>query len=158
VQRALKEPRGKGEAWRLERPKTKQAVRSVPLMPSTVQALKEHRKRQAEEQLAAGGAWGIDTEPGLIFTSTLGTYLRQSNLHRRHFKPILERAELPDMRVYDLRRSAATILLALGENPKVVQERLGHRDVGMTLTTYSHVVAGIQEQATARLAQALGGV
>ena len=157
VQRALKEPRGKGDVWRLERPKTQQAVRSVPLMPSTVQALKEHRRRQAEERLALGGAWGLDTEPGLIFTSTIGTYLRQNNLHRRHFKPILAAAKLPDMRVYDLRHSAATILLALGENPKVVQERLGHRDVAMTLNTYSHVVEGIQKQATARLAQALGG-
>ena len=157
VQRALKEPKGQGGTWRLERPKTKQAVRSIPLMPSTLQALREHRKHQAEARLAVGKSWGKDTEPDLIFTSSAGTYLRQGNLLRRHFKPILAAAGLPDMRVYDLRHSAASLLLALGENPKVVQERLGHRDVGLTLNTYSHVVQGMQAQATAKLAQALGG-
>jgi len=61
-------------------------------------------------------------------------HLRKSNLHRRSFKPILARAELPDMRVYDLRHSAASILLALGEGVKVVQERL-HASVTLTLDT-----------------------
>ena len=155
VQRALKEPRGEGDKWRLERPKTKTAIRNVHLMPHTVEALREHRKRQVEERLAAGEDWGTGTEPNLVFTTSTGTYIRQSNLHRRHFKPILQAAGLPDMRIYDLRHSAASILLALGENPKVVQERLGHRDVGLTLNTYSHVVEGLQQQATARMAQAL---
>ncbi len=157
VQRALKEPRGEGDGWRLERPKTAKAVRNIPLMPSTVRGLKEHRKRQVEERLAAGENWGAKTEPNIIFTTSTGTYIRQSNLHRRHFKPILKVAGLPDMRPYDLRHSAASILLALGENAKVVQERLGHANVGMTLNTYSHVLKGMQEQATARLATALGG-
>lgn len=155
VQRALKEPRGEGDTWRLERPKTKTAVRGVHIMPRTVEALREHRKRQVEERLAAGEKWGAGTEPDMIFTTSTGTYIRQSNLHRRHFKPILTAAKLPDMRIYDLRHSAASILLTLGENPKVVQERLGHRDVGLTLNTYSHVVEGLQAQATARMAQAL---
>lgn len=158
VQRSLKEPLGEGGTWRLERPKTKTAVRSVPIMPDTVQALREHRKRQIEERLAAGEDWGANTEPNLIFTTSAGTYVRQSNLHRRNFKPILKAAGLPDMRLYDLRHSAASILLALGENPKVVQERLGHRDVGMTLNTYSHMLEGLQQQATARMAQALQSV
>jgi integrase len=156
VQRALKEPRLKGETWRLERPKTKQAVRSVPLMRSTVDALKEYRKKQLELRLKAGEHWADGCDPDLIFTTEIGTYLRKSNLHRRHFKPILKAAKLPDMRIYDLRHSAATILLALGENPKVVQERLGHRDVKLTLDTYSHVVEGLQAQATAKLEAAFG--
>lgn len=75
--------------------------------------------------------------PGLL---SVGTYLRQSNLHVRRFKPILTRAELPDMRVYDLRHSAATILLALGENAKVVQERLGHSTMTLPMDTYSPVL------------------
>ncbi len=158
IQRALKEPLEKGStAWRLERPKTKQAVRSVPIMPETLRALKEHRKRQLQDRLAAGESWSATTEPNMVFLSSTGTHPRQSNLLRRHFKPILTAAKLPEMRVYELRHSAASILLALGENPKVVQERLGHRDVGLTLNTYSHVVHGLQQQATARMAQALAG-
>ena len=155
VQRSLKEPAGKGAAWRLEAPKTKRAVRSVPLTERTLQALKEHRRRQAEERLAAGQYWADGCESDLIFTSNVGTYLRQSNLHRRHFKPMLEKAKLPDMRIYDLRHSAASLLLALGENPKVVQERLGHSTITLTMDTYSHVLEGLQQQATSRLEQAL---
>lgn len=157
IQRALKEPRGKEEGWRLERPKTKQAIRSIPLMARTLEALRQHRKRQAEEKLKLGKAWGEGSEPDMIFTTTTGTYPRLANLHRRHFKPVLAAAQLPDMRIYDLRHSAASILLALGENPKVVQERLGHRDVALTLNTYSHVVDGLQQQATAKLESAFGG-
>ena len=153
VQRSLKEPAGKGAAWRLERPKTKRAVR-VPLTERTLQALKDHRRRQAEERLVVGQYWADGCEPDLIFTSSTGTYLRQSNVHRRHFKPMLEKAQLPDMRMYDLRHSAASLLLALGENPKVVQERLGHSTITLTMDTYSHVLEGMQQQATSRLEQA----
>ena len=156
VQRALKEPAGRGAAWRLEAPKTKRAVRSVPLTESTLRALREHRRKQAAEQLALGKYWADGCEPDLIFTTSVGTYLRQSNLHRRHFKPALTAAKLPDMRMYDLRHSAATILLALGENPKIVQERLGHSSITLTMDTYSHVLEGMQQQATLRLAEALG--
>jgi integrase len=154
VQRALKEPATKGAEWRLERPKTKKAVRSVPLTDRTLAALRDHRKKQAKDQLAFGEHWADGCEPGMIFTTAWGTYLRQSNLHRRHFKPLLEEAELPDMRIYDLRHSSASLLLALGENPKVVQERLGHSSITLTMDTYSHVLEGMQQQATDRLAQA----
>ncbi len=156
VQRALKEPRLKGDTWRLERPKTKQALRSIPLMQRTVEALKAHRKMQAEQRLKAGTYWAAGCEDGLIFTTEIGTYLRQSNLHRRHFKPILKAAKLSPMRMYDLRHSAATILFSLGQNPKVVQERLGHKDVSLTLDTYSHGLPGMQQQATAEMEKAFG--
>jgi integrase len=59
------------------------------------------------------------------------------------------------MRVYDLRHSAASLLLALGEHPKVVQERLGHSSITLTKDTYSHVLEGMQQQATPRLSDAL---
>lgn len=123
-------------------------------MNSTVQALKEHRTQQAKEKLAFGEAWGADAEKDVIFTTNRGTYPRHSNLHRWHFRPLLAPAKLPEMRVYDLRHSIASILLVRRENPKVVQERLGPTNASMTLNTYSHVLAGIQEQATARLEEA----
>ena len=61
------------------------------------------------------------------------------NLVRRHFKPLLKKAGLTDIRIYDLRHTMATLLLLNGENPKVVSERLGHASVVLTLDTYSHV-------------------
>jgi integrase len=129
---------------------------SLSSLTNRTLALKEHRKKQVKERLAFGEHWADGCEPDMIFTTKWGTYLRQSNLHRRHFKPLLEGAELPNMRIYDLRHSSASLLLALGENPKVVQERLGHSSITLTMDTYSHVLEGMQQQATDRLGAAFG--
>jgi integrase len=54
------------------------------------------------------------------------------------------------VRFYDLCRTIATLLLASGEDPKVVQERLGHASISETLDRYSHVSADMQQRAAAR--------
>ena len=60
--------------------------------------------------------------------------------------------ELPSsFRLYDLRHSCATVLLAAGENPKVVSERLGHASIVLTLDTYSHVLPDMQQEAARKL-------
>jgi integrase len=84
--------------------------------------------------------------------------MKLRNLLRRHFKPILKRAGLPDsIRLYDLRHSCATLLLAAGENPKIVSERLGHASIVLTLDTYSHVLPSMQQAATEKLETILFG-
>ncbi len=66
------------------------------------------------------------------------------NLAARSFKPILKRAGLPEtVRVHDLRHTCVTILFHLGQDPKKVQELLGHANIGITLDTYSHVLPGM---------------
>lgn len=75
---------------------------------------------------------------------------------QKHFKPILERASLPTtLRLYDLRHSCATLLLAANENPKVVSERLGHASITLTMDTYSHVIPDMQQGASDKLEQML---
>jgi integrase len=49
------------------------------------------------------------------------------------------------------RHTAATLLLTQNVHPKVVQERLGHAQIHITLDTYSHVLPSMQKDATARL-------
>ena len=66
-----------------------------------------------------------------------------TNLLGRHFKPLLTRAELPAIRLHDLRHTCATMLLKMGQHPKYVQELLGHANISITLDTYSHVIEGI---------------
>jgi integrase len=58
---------------------------------------------------------------------------------------------LPEIRLYDLRHTTATLLLSAGENPKVVSERLGHASIVLTLDTYSHVLPKMQKEATAKI-------
>ena len=58
----------------------------------------------------------------------------------------------------DLRHSAATLLLAAGENVKVVSERLGHASVTLTLDTYWHVLPTMQEAAAEKLERMFGAM
>ncbi len=62
----------------------------------------------------------------------------------------LERAELPDIRLYDLRNTFATLWLESGEHPKILQETLGHSRISITLATYSHVAPHMQREAMGR--------
>jgi integrase len=49
----------------------------------------------------------------------------------------------------ELRHTHATLLLAAGVHPKVVQERLGHSSVQISLDVYSHATKGMQDDAAA---------
>jgi integrase len=69
--------------------------------------------------------------------------LDSHNVARTSFKPLLERAELPDIRFHDLRHTCATLLLSRGHHPKLVQELLCHASVALTLDRYSHVLPGM---------------
>ena len=139
--------------WEFAEPKTAQSARSIPLPPTVVRALLEHRRLQAAEKLKSGEKYETHD---LVFAGPRGHALQLRNLVNRHFKPILKTARLPEsIRLYDLRHSCATLLLSQGEHPKVVSERLGHASVTLTLDTYSHVLPTMQQQAAERLEQAL---
>jgi Phage integrase family len=62
----------------------------------------------------------------------------------RQFKALLTAANLPNIRLHDLRHSCATLLLAQGVNPRVVMETLGHSQESLTLNTYSHVLPALR--------------
>jgi len=63
------------------------------------------------------------------------------------FRRIIKRAGLRDVRIHDLRHTHATLMLKAGVHPKIVSERLGHANIGITLDIYSHVLPGMQESA-----------
>jgi integrase len=123
-------------------------------LPASVsRSLVEHRRHQAEERLKAGPEY---KNFNLVFATGEGQPLIRLNVVQKHFKPILERAELPTtLRLYDLRHSCATLLLAANENPKVVSERLGHASITLTMDTHSHVIPDMQQGASDKLEQML---
>ena len=98
-----------------------------------------------------GDAW---EENNLIFPSPKGTPLDQSNMDKV-FKECLQEAGLPEIRFHDLRHTAATLMLQQGIHPKVVQERLGHSDISLTLNTYSHVLPSMQDEAAEKMDELL---
>jgi integrase len=75
----------------------------------------------------------------LIFLSEFGRPVNLNSFVYKHFKPILTRARLPMIRLYDLRHTAATLALTVGVSPKVVSEQLGHTSAAFTMDVYSHV-------------------
>lgn len=121
----------------LTEPKTETSKRAVTLPKVASEELKKHLDQLHRTQ-------------GLIFTTSAGTPIHPRNFIR-HFKAALQEAGLPDIRVHDLRHSHASLLLASGVNPKLVQERLGHASITLTLDTYSHVIPSLQEEVAKRL-------
>ncbi|NNM92086.1 MAG: site-specific integrase [Candidatus Eremiobacteraeota bacterium] len=113
-------------------PKTKAGTRRVALGALTVGALRRRRTLAERE--------GFATPDDLVFPTLAGTAQRKSNLHRRWWHPLLEKAALPRIRLHDLRHSAASLSLAAGTNARVVSERLGHADPSLTQRVYQHTV------------------
>ena len=92
---------------------------------------------------------------GLVFCTRRGTPIRRDNLHDKHWKPLLQRSGLPDIRFHDLRLTCATLLLTKGVHPKIVSEMLGHSSIAITLDTYSHVIPGLGDAAAGAMEEAL---
>jgi integrase len=133
--------------------KTDYSRRKINLSATAAEALGAHRTRQIEERLAKGPAWE-DWE--LVFCTTTGTPLNGKSLLQRGLRPLLKRADLPPLRVHDLRHSCATLLLLQGVHPKIVSEMLGHASVAITLQIYSHVLPDMQKQATEAMDRLFG--
>ena len=129
-------------------PKRESAKRAIKLLPEAVEALEAHRRRQLKERLRAGPRW---QERGYVFPSNKGTPMSGDNLRNRNFRSILEKANLPKLTFHELRHTFATLQLTIGQQPKVVQEILGHASITQTMNTYSHVIEGMQEEAAERL-------
>ena len=116
-----------------------------------VEALRSHRKRQVEERVRASDYADSD----LVFATTIGTPLEAQNIVNHHFKPLLRRAGLPDIRWHDLRHTAATLLLSRGVHPTLVQHLLGHASITMTLDRYSHWMPSMGRATAAAMDEAL---
>jgi integrase len=129
-------------------PKTARGRRTVRLDAATVAALREHRKRQAAERLQMGSGW---TDHGLVFSRVDGTLLHPERFSRS-FGDRVRQLGLPRIRLHDLRHGWATMALGAGVHPEVVQERLGHANIGITLDVYSHVTAGLHDDAAEKVA------
>lgn len=137
----------------LATPKTHRSNRQIALMLSAVSALRAHRARQAEERLRAGVAW---TEWDLVFCNQVGGPLQKGNVLAKGFVPLLQRASVRRVRFYDLRHTAAALLLGRGVPVKVVSELLGHASIAITLDIYAHVLPDMQAQAAEVMEAALG--
>jgi len=89
-----------------------------------------------------------------VFANPFGAYIHPNTLNAA-FHRLTIAAGVPRIRFHDTRHTSATLLLAEGVHPKIVQERLGHSDIAMTLNRYSHVTPHMQSAAANALETAL---
>jgi integrase len=127
----------------IKRLKTSSARRRVTIPQETVDALRAWRKSTLEERLYLGDGW-VDT--GLVFVRETGAAPHPDGISK-HFVRVLDRHQLPRIRLHDLRHTHATELLRAGLPAKTVSERLGHAGIHITLDTYTHLVPELHRQA-----------
>ncbi|MBE9512856.1 MAG: site-specific integrase [Chloroflexi bacterium] len=132
-------------------PKSSHSRRQIAMSPSLALLLRKHKTNQQAQRILLGKVLG---DSDLVFTYVDGKALDPKVISHNCAK-ILKRAGLPHIRFHDLRHTHATLLLKAGVHPKIVSERLGHANIGITLDTYSHVLPGLQEKAAERFDEML---
>lgn len=125
--------------------KSERSRRVVSLPPSAAQVLQEHREEQTMKMAEAGREL---REDDLVFSDVQGKPLRPDTVTHAWVK-LVRRIGLKGVRLHDARHTHASLMLKQGVHPKIVQERLGHASIQITLDTYSHVAPGLQEAAAA---------
>lgn len=128
--------------------KTERGRRTLALDAGTVAALVDHREAQLQERALLGQP---ADDRNLVFCNPDGTPIWPRSMSRA-FANRVDATDLPRVRLHDLRHGHATLALLAGVHPKVVQERLGHATISITLDVYSHAIPAMQEDAAARVA------
>lgn len=145
-------------------PKTKRSVRDIKMIPQLAKALKTHRRAQAIEKMNRLKAKLPYNDYGqefadLVFTKQEGGPVKKEQLRKREFIPAIKACQtkketwIPQIRIHDLRHSAATYLLDIGTPIEVVAEILGHATPSFTRKTYIKDNVKRQEKAMERMAQ-----
>jgi len=116
--------------------------RLIPLCNEVLDCLKQHRLRNFDTEYIFSRP---DAQP--IYPESIYDYIKR----------IGKKLGMPSVTVHTLRHTSATLLLESGENPKVVQELLGHASISTTLDIYSHVIPGMKQQAVTKLTELING-
>lgn len=147
VRQAAQSQKGKGVV--LVPTKTEASESPLPLPDVLIPILREHLATLDEERTYS--KW---KENDLLFPTVVGTAMSGRNLVR-HFKAMLKRADLPEIRFHDLRHSCASLLIALGVHPRVVMEILRHSQISTTMNIYAHTLPQVNRDAVNSLADLL---
>lgn len=125
--------------------KTKASNRTIDLSNSTLEVLKAQKAKIEQQKSILGNGYNSDHD--LVIATQIGTPVDSSNLRKRIFSPLIEKADVPKIRIHDLRHTSASLLFNKGVNIKVISERLGHSSISITLQTYSHILPTMQRDA-----------
>lgn len=130
--------------------KSRDAVRTIDLDDGLVGVLRQQRKQQAAERLAAADYLASE----YVFTKPTGGSYHPQSLSKLLGR-LSEEIGVPRLTAHGLRHTSATLMLATGVPPKVAAERLGHADATLFTNLYSHVTPTMQRDAADRIGAAL---
>lgn len=133
-------------------PKTSAGGRTINLDEETLEVLRRHRTAQLQERLRAGASY---VDHGLVFAHSDGTPHHPDRVSRS-FRLATKKAGVPEVRLHDLRHCHATLLLLAGVPAHVVQRRLGHSHVSITLSVYAAVMPSQDREAADAFAAVMG--
>jgi len=128
-------------------PKTAKSRRLIALSPSNAIVLREHLEAQQKMRQSLGLQPLTDSD--LVFAHYDGSPLLPDSITHAWMK-LVRRCGLKGVRLHDARHTHASLLLKQGVHPKIVQERLGHSGIAITLDLYSHVAPGLQQAAASK--------
>lgn len=141
----------KGGKVIFRQPKTAKGKRTVALPPSAFMVLNDYRKNKEAGSILLGKPL---SDSDLVFSDLEGKpYLPNTITHA--WINLVRHTGLKSIRLHDARHTHASLMLKQGIHPKIVQERLGHSSITITLDTYSHVAPGLQEAAARRFDDAM---
>lgn len=132
-------------------PKSKTSKRMIKVGKNTIQKLYAQEATVMQLKEFAGENW---SEHDLVFPNTVGSPLEQGNI-RRTYQKLIKEANLPYIKFHELRHTSATLMLQAGTNLKIVQNRLGHSQISLTLDTYSHVLPNMQDEVAEKMDELL---
>ena len=119
----------------IKQPKTNSGNRTIAISDSLVKILKRHKIKQIKNKMKLGEYY---KDNNMVCCYEDGRLFNPKRFSAK-FHELLEDNNLPLIRFHDLRHSHASLLVKIGIEPKVISERLGHSNIGITMDLYSHL-------------------
>ena len=116
--------------------------------------LLKHREKQEQMKKVMRSAYSKEYTD-YVCVDALGELI-EPNYVTDHFKVVLKEKGLKPVRFHDLRHSCASLLLANGVPMKMIQDWLGHSDMGTTANIYSHIDSESKKASAIAIGSALG--
>jgi integrase len=134
------------DGFKFYEPKTKKSRRRVDVDPTLLLELKKWKLRLAK------------SEPeDLVFPSSSGKPLHRTTLYKQGYLPAIRRSGVPRIRFHNLRHTYASLLIAQGEQPKYIQEQMGHSSIKVTFDVYGHLMEKVNVRSANRIAMTVFG-
>ncbi len=124
-------------------PKTKTSRRKIDIDPQLITELKKWKLRCPKG------------EQDLVFPNSVGGPMDGLHMLKRIFYPALSRAKVAKIRFHDLRHTNASLRIEAGQNPKYMQEQLGHSSIQVTMDIYGHLLRSSDQDAAIKLREVI---